>query len=85
MRAGPLLTTQDDNLDKPVLMCAWNQDRCMHFSVYDAHQYYCRAQPDTARALRPGAGTHLWFAKPNERCPHLPDECGKPANVELSR
>lgn len=67
----PIYTDQGGELDDPVLMCAWEADWCPHLSVFDSHQYYCNAQPDTAPHLRKGAGTHLWWVKPNEGCPYL--------------
>ena len=70
MRAGPIWTDQGGNLSTPVLMCTWGKYRCRHFRVYDWHYPYCAAQPDTAPALRPGGGTHLFVDKPNDACPH---------------
>lgn len=68
---GPVFTTQDGQLSKPVLMCAWGAHRCRHLSIHDWHYPYCSAQPDTSPALRPGAGTHLHWAKPNNECPYV--------------
>ena len=60
---GPVVTARG-------LRCAGEEFRCRHFHVYDWHYEYCSAQPDTAAALRPGAGTHLHGNAPNSGCPY---------------
>ncbi len=51
------------------LRCSGADFKCQHFAVYDWHYEYCSAQPDTAHALRPGAGTHLHGNIPTSGCP----------------
>lgn len=66
---GPTLTTLDGNLAKPTLKCCADGKRCKHYSVHDWHYEYCSAGPDTAKALRPGAGTQIWGLW--ESCPYV--------------
>lgn len=69
---GPVLTDQDGNLSNPILMCAWGNHRCAHYSVHDWQYSYCAARPDSSPALRPGAGMQLRSGKPDDECPNLP-------------
>ena len=69
---GPVLTDQDGNLSRKIWMCAWRGHRCAHYSVHDWHYSYCAAQkPDSAPALRPGAGQQLRSGTPNDGCPYM--------------
>lgn len=69
---GPVLTNKDGNLSRRVWMCAWGDHRCAHYSVHDWHYPYCSTRPDSAPALRPGAGMQLRSPKPDDGCPYLP-------------
>ena len=36
-RLGPILTDQDGNLRKLILMCSWGEHRCANYSMHDWH------------------------------------------------
>lgn len=74
---GPVLTDQDGNLRRPILMCAWGDHKCEFYSVHDWHYPYCAARPDTSTALRPGYGMQLRSGKPDDECPYLPGAGGE--------
>ena len=79
-RLGPILTDQDGNLQKAILMCAWGDHRCANYSVHDWHYEYCAGLPDTAPALRPGLGGII-HGHPGERCPCMTPKASRQNNV----
>lgn len=77
---GPILTDQDGNLSKKILMCCYGKEnRCIHFGVHDWHYFYCAAQDAPNKHAEPGkyaypwagAGKQLNSQQPDGGCPFM--------------
>lgn len=79
LQYGPILTDQDGELDKPILMCMYGKYRCSHFGINDVHYFYCSAQDADNKHAKPGeyaypwpgAGARLFQQVPNKDCPYV--------------